>query len=226
MSIRDVTKVLHFWMDNGQPSENRGWISAALIAEARRPVATFPGSNEGVGLAWTIASHREHPTMTHVGSTLGHMSSVWVAPEQGLGYAVLANSRRAGRVLHHTIERLECDVLGKPPERFATPSEHILDGASLDRAAGQYVNPGELAITLNPEGQHLHVTMSVLDPLLLDVEPSVELGSPAPLIFSTSVRFRLGNAYGPPGILQLGSSPRPEGLFLFDRFYRRLSSSA
>ena len=109
----------------------------------------FPGQpGLAIGLPWFIADLLGQHLVQHDGGTFGQYAQLWVAPEQGFAFALLANALPGGALAaQDPLFEAFIQYLGVNREMFeqatpaATPAPVAVTPPDLEQYAGRYETP-------------------------------------------------------------------------------------
>ena len=139
-----------------------------------------------IGLPWFIADLLGQHLVQHDGGTFGQYAQLWVAPEQGFAFALLANALPGGALAaQDPLFEAFIQYLGVNREMFeqatpaATPAPVAVTPPDLEQYAGRYETPDSTSELRVEDGTlvliyELHPLPEQVRPaLIVDVPPRI-----------------------------------------------------
>jgi CubicO group peptidase (beta-lactamase class C family) len=156
--LRDVLTFARFHLGDGTVNGERVLQSASVAAMQQSEVRYSTVAERGV--AWMRLAFGGTTLIGHGGGTNGHITQLWLAPEQNFAIAVLTNSGRGGAAIQPIVDWAMERYLGI---RDAEPERASLNGDDLAAYTGRY--PSTLSTTtIAVDGDTLTATQRARNP--------------------------------------------------------------
>lgn len=142
-SVVELARFGRAWLRGGE-LDGRRILAASTVADAARVHAlNHPDLDQGFGLGFVARRWRDRDVVFHDGGMPGVSSKLWLSPDDGVGYCVLANGLAPDAVnrIGERIAETELDLAGEVAPgapRGVAPADAAAWERCADRAAGKW----------------------------------------------------------------------------------------